>query len=60
MHTVRSHEETPDESYRKMVLTLMDRQAGAQNRDRRVRCRADALSGGAGGCSDGKVDWTAA
>ena len=30
MHTVRSHEEIPDESYRKMVLTLMDRQAGRE------------------------------
>ena len=30
MHTVRSHQEIPDESYRKMVLTLMDRQAGRE------------------------------
>ncbi len=30
MHTVRSHEKIPDESYRKMVLTLMDRQAGRE------------------------------
>lgn len=30
MNTVRSHDEIPDERYRKMVLTLMDRQAGRE------------------------------
>jgi 1,2-phenylacetyl-CoA epoxidase catalytic subunit len=30
MNTVRSHDEIPNENYRKMVLTLMDRQAGRE------------------------------
>ena len=41
--TIQSKDEIPDAAYRKMVLTLMDKQAGREVEKRRARVRGAVL-----------------